>query len=295
MIDLARLSHKQTGLYRKATRKILKRQITGFVDCALRAPRLWIRLRAEPLVRRHIAIDQGWNTAVSGLAGSLAGFAADLDCLLCRGYQNALEVWLEVPELCERYLEHGLLNLTFDFLSIEQIGTSVARERLLSARHHLEVCILQLAAADARASRALDASASIPLLLNAIGRSSVGWPTVGGAVLLLPELMFARYLEHQSESFEVRDPGSSLVSFELVSRGVIFHFDSACVSDDSAQRGGHYVELSASLIEQPGSVVAFMQHVGIQLRRAGVGRSEDAPTLAQLLSPTSLWHGREGT
>jgi hypothetical protein len=248
-------------LYIETDRFLQKSSCTSYTQLALMNPELWSRLRATPSMRLRIAISQGWPiTRDSGTQGQ-EGIYDLLNIALNNGCDDAYLLWREMPGLCETLRRAGWLERL-----LHSAGIEVPE---ITDQYQVHDGLIEL-------------FPSVAALLEM--RPDEGWPTRGGRVFRLAELILARYLELHAYAFEVATSESGQCHFVLPPRWLIV-FASDLTSHAQSAASCDRVILDDRLLGLPGNLAAYAYHISASLSAAGIIRESIDSAYAELLLP----------
>jgi hypothetical protein len=110
-----------------------------------------------------------------------------------------------------------------------------------------------------------------------------GWPTRGGSVFRIAELILARYLELHDIAFELVSNASGWRQFATMAGLTIgFASDPSFCGSPTVVRD-RLVILDDALLGLPGDIIAFTQHISVSLTAAGIVTKQKALYCSDLL------------
>lgn len=285
MTDRALNSPQLAELIRWA-KAVRESQCKSFVDIALRHPAVWATLRHDGFLRRMLAQSMGWplrldEESIRSLHASEIGVV-----LLNSGLDSAADFWVGLPSMCNRLHRARKLDAALAFVrsTLEQGPNDGARDMNdvePNPYGHMQAW-LRLDSKGAEVAREQNHLDEALLVLPIMPPQ--GWPTAGGPVTELCDLIVARLLECAEIKFEA--PGSTEIfterdrhfdSFRLFGRRERIHV--RCVADITAHEASGAmpctVLIDRGLIDSDARIFGFAHHVIESLLDVGVKMSFD--------------------
>ena len=259
-------ARRETALYFGALDVIVSVGCRSFSDLAVSEPILWQALQREPLLRLHLALRLGWPVA----PGPMETVPDALDAFLNSGIDDPAWLWLERPRQCDALHRAGALTTLYAWLGIGIDVSPRETEWVLPP---------------------FDYSARLEETIAA--RPPGGWPTAGGPVAHVSQLLIARMLESFDIEFVVSREAVATDEFMLSAHGCHIHLTRSLTASlrPSTPRA---VWLDAGLLERPAGLMAFVQHMRVALDVASVVPWLRRPDLSDLLSPVIISRSSSG-
>lgn len=264
------LREAELALYLEANDFLGQTGCTSFIQLALMNPELWTRLRQIPALRLQIAVHHGWPLRKVDTTRQQEAIYAAIDVVLNQGCDDPYLLWLHLPSQCEVLHRAGWLERLLMMIGIEipppaAIGPNGINQGLCNI------------------------ISGVQELLDS--HPAEGWPTRGGQVFRIAELILARYLELHDIAFKLVSYTSGWRQFVSMS-GMTIGF----VSDPSfhATPPGtrdRLLILDDTLLGLPGDIIAFTHHIRVSLTAAGIVMKQKALFCADLL----IQHPQTGT
>lgn len=281
------------------TEEVRKTQCSSFVDVALRHPAIWAALRLAGIRRRVFAQACGWSLRLNTEAIRTLSAAELGTVLLNQGHENAAEFWVDYQSMCNRMHHAGKLDAALAFvrssLQVEPNEVVPDSEAAELDGGYLQAWLLldPEGARETHKRNGLD---------NALKTLSImppeGWPTTGGHVGDLPDLIIARLLESARIAFEAPGAMRAVINgdrhpdaFRLLRHHVVIRVCSAASFAEvgSAEMMPRTVLIDRGLIESEAHLVCFVHHLIESLLDAGVQVYFDKPfSYSSLVQPNSL-------
>jgi hypothetical protein len=256
------LREAELALYLEANDFLGQTGCTSFIQLALMNPELWTRLRQIPALRLQIAVHQGWPLRKVDTTRQQESIYAAIDVVLNQGCDDPYLLWLHLPSQCEAlhqagWLERLLMMVGIEVLSPASIGPNGFNPGLCNIIPEVQE------------------------LLDS--HPAEGWPTRGGSVFRISELILARYLEHYDIAFELVSNASGWRQFVSMSGLTIgfasdpsFHATPPGIKD-------RLLILDDALLGMPGDIFAFTYHLRVSLAAAGIVTKQKVLLCSDLL------------